>query len=267
MKETGFLPANPARRRRWALIFGIAFLAAVPRLAAVWSGLVPLAPDTGTYVLPAKNLVAGHGYTDDQGKPYSFRPPTYPLFLAVVFSLTGEALGAVRVVQALLAAGGAAGLAFWVTRRSGWRAGASTGILLALDPILIPVPSFVLTEALGTLLVSAVVICLDQALRTRRYWLYVLAGALGGTAALNTPITLLLVPFLLLAGWLLRSPGRPDWRAVFLTLGIAAACLDVWTVRNYLVRGDPVMVRDNGFGILVSELLTSRNYVCITGDS
>lgn len=244
-------PGQPARRQLWGFVAAIFLLAAVPRLGVVWSGVVFLAPDTGTYTLPAKNLVAGRGYVDDGGRPYSWRPPTYPLFLAAVFGVAGDSIRSVQVVQALLAAAGAAALALWMAKRRGLQAGAATGILLALDPILIPVPAFVLSEAMGTLLVIGVVICLDRGLVTGRSSLLFLAGVLGGAAALNTPITLLLIPWLLLTAWVVGSSRGPTWRAWALALGLALACVGAWTARNYIVKGDAVVVRENGFGSLV----------------
>jgi 4-amino-4-deoxy-L-arabinose transferase-like glycosyltransferase len=196
-------------------------------------------------------LALGRGYVDDAGHPLSFRPPTYPLFLAGVFRVAGVSIGAVEVVQSLLAAAGAAALALWVGRRWGRAAGMTTGILVALDPILVPVPAFILTEALGTVLVVAIVICLERGLATRRSGLLLLAGLLGGAAALNTPITLLLVPWLLLTAWVLGSPARPGWRAGALALGLLAVCLGAWSARNYMVRGEVVVVREGGFGVLV----------------
>jgi len=115
----------------------------------------------------------------------------------------------------------------------------------------VPVPAFVLTEALGTLLVIAIVICLDQGLAGRRRGLLALAGFLGGAAALNTPITLLLVPWLLLTAGVMKAPRRPDWRAWVLALGFVIACVGAWTARNYLARGDTVVIRDIGFASLV----------------
>jgi hypothetical protein len=210
-----------------------------------------LAPDSASYVIPARNLAAGRGYVDDAGRPYSARPPTYSLFLALVLSLTGDSLRAVEAVQALLAAAGAAGLAFFVAHRQGVRAGVFTGILLATDPILIPVPAYVLTEALGTLLVAGIVLSLQQALSERRQSCLGLAGLLGGAAAFNTPIALLLVPWLLLTSRAFGSPRRPRWRAWALALGLVAACVGGWAARNYYARGHAIVVRDNGFGALV----------------
>lgn len=244
-------PVSPAPPSPWWLIFAIFLVAAVPRLAGIGSGIIEVAPDTGTYAMPAKNLLAGQGYTDDSGRPYSFRPPTYPLFLAAVFGVAGESLLAVKVVQALLAAAGASALTLWLWRRLGPSGGLGAGLLLALDPILIPVPAFVLTEALGTLLVIGVVLALEDGLRTRRSTSFLLAGGLGGAAALNTPITLLLVPWLLLTAWILRSPRRPGWRAWTFAVGLTLACVGAWTGRNYMVQGDAVVVRANGFGSLV----------------
>jgi 4-amino-4-deoxy-L-arabinose transferase-like glycosyltransferase len=213
----------------------------------VWSGRVPVAPDTSTYVAPARNLAVGRGYSDDSGQPYSYRPPTYPLFLATVFRIAGESLAPVQICQAVLAAAGAAGLALWVARRRGPAAGALTGALLSLDPILIPVPAFVLTEALGTLFVASLVICVYEALMTRRPAYGVAAGALGGAAALNTPVTLLLVPWLLGTDWAVGSRRPPHWRSWGLCLGLTAACVGAWTMRNYLVQGNIVLVQDRSF--------------------
>jgi 4-amino-4-deoxy-L-arabinose transferase-like glycosyltransferase len=226
-------------------------LAAVPRLAGIASGIVELAPDSRTYLMPARNLLAGWTYSWDDGRPYSFRPPTYPVFLASVMAVVGESLNAIKVFQALLAASGAGAMALWAARRFGRRTGAAVGCLLALDPILIPVPAFILTEALGTLLVPGIVLALDRALRTGRRDFAALAGFLGGAAALNTPITLLLVPWLLLGAWVLRSPRRPDWRGAAFALGFTMACLGAWAGRNALVQGEAVLVRDSGFGSLV----------------
>lgn len=237
--------------RLGALVLAVFILAAVPRLAVVWTGWARYASDTGSYVVAAESLIAGRGYTDGTGKPYSWRPPTYPLFLAAVFGVAGNSLRPVEVTQALLAAAVIAGLAVWVARRYGRGRGTAAGILLALDPLLIPVPAFVLTEALGTLLVVGIVICLERGLATRRAGPLLLAGLLGGAAALNTPITLLLIPWLLLTAWVIRSPRRPDWRSAALALSLTVLCVGAWTTRNMIAKGQAVVVRDNGFASLV----------------
>ena len=251
MTSPGHPSVDAVRRCAWGLVVGVFLLAAVPRLAVVWSGRISVVPDTGSYLIPAKNLVAGRGYVDDLGAPYTFRPPTYPLFLAAILAMAGESFRTVQIVQALLAAAGAGGLAAWVDRRHGTAAGAAAGILIALDPILVPVPAFVLTEALGMLLVPAVILCVDHGLATGRRRYLLLAGGLAGAAALNTPITLLLPPWLLFTAWLARAPRRPDWRAWVAVLGVPAAVLGAWTGRNYLLQGQVIVVRESGFASLV----------------
>ncbi len=251
MTDTEEVRARPARRSLGALTVAIFVLALVPRLAVVWTGWARYASDTGGYVMPAVNLLAGRGYVDDDGRPYAWRPPTYPLFLAAVFAVAGKSLRAVEIAQSLLTAAGAAGLALWATRRYGRGPGWATGILVALDPLLIPVPAFVLTEALGTLLVVGIVICLERGLATGRPVPLLLAGLLGGAAALNTPITLLLIPWLLLTAMVSSSPARPGLRCWALALALTAASVGGWTARNYLARGEVVVVRDNGFASLV----------------
>lgn len=45
--------------------------------------------DTMTYVTPAENLLAGHGFLNGSGKADTSRTPGYPLFLCLVFLLGG----------------------------------------------------------------------------------------------------------------------------------------------------------------------------------
>ncbi len=242
-------PSAPlTRRQTWGLAIGIFLLAAGPRLVVVWLDVVPDAPDTADYVVPAKNLVAGHGYSDNAGKPYSHRPPVYPLFLAAIFSIAGDSLRSVQIIQALLAAAGCAALALWMASRRGCSTGAATGILVSLDPILIPVPAFVLAEALGTIWVAGTVICLDQGLAMRRPGYLLATGVLGGASALTRPNAVLLVPWLLFTAWLLGAPRhRPDGRSWILSVGILAVCVGAWTTRNYLTRGEAIVLQERGF--------------------
>lgn len=58
--------------------------------------------DTESYVVVAKNLLAGNGFADADGLPDGFRTPGYPLFLAAVFLCGGNILAAV-IVQLFLA--------------------------------------------------------------------------------------------------------------------------------------------------------------------
>lgn len=246
---------NPAPRAArwpaWGLVFGIFLLAAVPRLALVFAGVVPLAPDAPKYMTPARNLAAGHGYADDLGRPYVAVPPVYPLFLAAVFRVFGESPEAAGIVQAVLVSAGIAALAVWLGRRHGWVTGTGTGILLALDPLLVPVPAFILTEVLGMVLVASTVVCLERGLVIGRPGPLLLAGALGGAAALNTPITLLLVPWLLLTARVAQAPRRPGYRAWLIACGVVVIFLGTWTVRNFVGRGEVIMVREQGVGSLV----------------
>ena len=231
-----------------ALLFGAGLAA---RLAFLGIGLSPLLPDSYSYWDPAVSLTQGTGYSQG-GQPTAFRPPTYPLFLAAIISFTGPSLRRVLLVQALVVSCLGPGLAWWL-RRHGFPsvAAAGTGFLVALDPFLVAASGFILTEALGAVLLLGMVMALQSALSHPSWGRWTLVGLLAGAVGLNTPNTLVLLPFLFF--WL--ALWRPPSLRTILHWGIAGvlvlACIGAWAGRNQIVLGKTIPVRSTGFAWLV----------------
>ncbi|MEL6497407.1 MAG: glycosyltransferase family 39 protein [Planctomycetota bacterium] len=78
----------------------------------------------------------------------AYRTPTYPLFLAAVISLAGHNVHAVLAAQHAL--GAATAIACWFLGRSAFRprVGLIGGLLVAVDPWLLAISSFALSDVL-----------------------------------------------------------------------------------------------------------------------
>lgn len=87
------------RRAIW-MIFASAFF-----LRAIWTYLYPpvLLADAIDYHQLALSIIKGNGFSDSFGNASAYRPPLYPLFLALVMKLTGSSsLVAIGVFQSFL---------------------------------------------------------------------------------------------------------------------------------------------------------------------
>lgn len=76
------------------IVVGLGCLAANP-------GTSTLTGDSAQYDEYARNLLAGKGYVCGKGL-FAHRPPGYPLFLALIYSVFSYSLFAVKIVQCFL---------------------------------------------------------------------------------------------------------------------------------------------------------------------
>jgi hypothetical protein len=96
-------------------------------------------PGSGSYVLLARNLLHGHGYSLDGVHPTALRPPLYPLILAATMGVTGDhwflatmLLQAVGAAMCLVIVFGLA-RAIWPGSRAPWL---SAGLLAIHGPFM-----------------------------------------------------------------------------------------------------------------------------------
>ncbi len=208
----------------------------------LWDGIWS---DAATYNDWAKSIVVNNDWL---GQEPFFMTPLYPYFLAIVYSLVGQSVLAVRIIQS--AAGvGIAVLLFLLGEKafSSRRAGFVAGLLAALyGPFLLShnlllvetVKMFFLTFSLWLLLVA-------RQKKKLRWWFA--GGAMLGLAVLGRPSDLLVGG--VVAVWILGfTEGTSRERlarfgafAVAIVLIIAPV-----TLRNYLVSGDPILITSNG---------------------
>ena len=228
-----------------ALTLRVGFVAATP-------DYTPLHDDRG-YDRLACALVAGEGYTrsgppatregcgrsPEPGRPTAFRPPSYPMFLAAVYTVT-EPLGidrwtAARLAQALLGTIVVGLLGLIAYQLWGRRAAiAALGIGAVFAPAIV-IGGSLLSETLFVALMLAAIAALlaSRAAGGDRRWL-VAAGVAAGLAVLtrsNAPV--LLVP-LAIGAASGAGAARARIARVAVVLGVAALVVAPWTVRNAL---------------------------------
>jgi len=213
-----------------------AILAFVTGALYVWHFPLTFYPDSASYIVPASNIVAGHGFTGPDGSPEVYRTPGYPLFLAFFFAAHAGVTGAIwfqHVLRILLIIGSTA-FAFSISQS---RAVAGfTGLLLVIDLPLLEAAHAVLSEMLFTALIAIVYWLLwREALREPSgKWIF-FAGALTGTTVLIRTVSLFFcVPAI--AFMSMAMPRRRPRAAILFTIGFALLPA-LWACRNYRVAG------------------------------
>jgi hypothetical protein len=190
-------------------------------LALAQSPMVVTYPDTDSYLIATRSLLAGNLAPDP------VRTPGYPLLLAVIFWLArGENLTAVVLVQAALLVLSAVeiyALVFIITRRR-WL-GALVAALVGGNLYLANWSRLILSEATATWLLISVMLCFAVYLRRPSNGALALLTALVVASVFTRPQMLYLPALLLalLAFRALRQTGLKRWRRALLGLRPAAA--------------------------------------------
>jgi hypothetical protein len=231
---------NVTRSRRIAGLFAIAVAV---RLALLTSAAAPgrfmAEEDSVEYMQLARNLAAGHGFSQAAAPPYEpdvRRTPVYPSVLAALFVIPATGVRAAALAGVLISA-----LTVLATfRLTSLIAGAAAAwwaaLSLSLDLTSAAYATQVLTEPLFTLmLVLSFVPLLDRDSDASTG--AVAAGALSGLAALCRPIAILafaaLAPACRLRGGRLSAAAR----LFVVTAAMAALLIGGWTLRNYRAAG------------------------------
>jgi 4-amino-4-deoxy-L-arabinose transferase-like glycosyltransferase len=196
--------------------------------------------DASMYVVTARSLLAGEGYTF-LGDPFIIRPPGFSVLLAAVIGLFGLDFHAIHLVV------GASGIAIVVLLFLLFQPRIGTLPALGAAGLLWCSPGFrdLSTQAMSD--VPGMVPVLLALLLWRRVRAlpspggHLALGALVGLSAYLRTIGLLLGPAFLLDWWLGRKSGeaRAPFRSVLLSsLAIPFLVLLPWQVRNALVASD-----------------------------
>ncbi|MGC8782911.1 MAG: ArnT family glycosyltransferase [Armatimonadota bacterium] len=185
--------------------------------------------DERDYWTIASHLTEQGMYSLDGLRPTAYRPPGYPLWLALLQRL-GGGVQAARILNYILLAGTVLLLFALLRHVHSERAGAIAALLVCVYPVLFYTAGTLYPQTLIGFLLVAWVYLLFVNLNLPRA---ALAGILMGWLVLTAPTML----FVLAAAvpWLWKRPS-----GVWLLLTIflcAGACVGVWTVRNYLAFG------------------------------
>lgn len=231
-------------------LFVIVGLALVVRL--LFAGLVvgfDRAPigDEIDYHHIAANLAAGDGYALVSGTATARRPPLYPILLSLVYKIVGPSPPVGRVLQALFGAA-IVWLVFVVAHRYGssraaWWATAAT----AVNPFLIFISGYMLTENLYIILLLVFLLVIPRPASIVSPQTALVAGLLLALAVLARPTGFTLAEWVL-GAYLLFGVGSIPQRLARggLLAAVVLVMLIPWTVRNYRTLGRPIVFTSHG---------------------
>jgi 4-amino-4-deoxy-L-arabinose transferase-like glycosyltransferase len=195
-----------------------------------------VASDQGLRI--SRNLVAGQGYkmTFAGLEYYSFRPPTFPLFLAGVIWLFGD--GFTVIALAMSALGGLTAVLIYFLAGELYRPPVPlmAGAVSCLYPTFIYVAGWPISENLAIPLLVALILCLMRLYHTKRRRYVVLAGVLLGLMVLCRTLYL---PFAaIIAAWIfyVYEDRRQAVGHIAALAAIVVAMFVPWVARNYNVH-------------------------------
>ncbi len=211
--------------------------------------VTPIIKHADVYSGIAINLTQGHGFVaEPDGEPITWRAPLYPAFLAGVYMIFGVHHGpAVFVIQAMLDSITAL-LVWWMgSRLFGQSVGLLAAVAFALHPLSAYYSLRFMSEPLFTLAFTATAATWVRAISDRSPVSFMIVGALIAIVALVKPVALGLWPFLAACA-LYRLRSQPV-KALASVAALTIACalvLAPWTLRNYWVTGELIVVATGG---------------------
>jgi len=215
----------------------------------------------------AKGLVSGEGYSFEDGHrwlfltsdeparryPTAWIEPVYPLLLAACFAIFGDHGKLVILALQTLAVYATCIVVFRLAapRFGAWTGAVAAGLLLLLPGTHAVAVQEIAAAPLAGLLLSLVVLLLFRVMERPTLRRTLALGMGTGVATLTLAPSLLTAPvssLLLLTRR--RADGRRPWTLVLAFWLVLCAVLAPWTVRNLVVFGEFVPVR-NGSGVML----------------
>ena len=206
--------------------------------------------DEKDYYAIAQNLVHGRGYSLDGIAPTAFRPPGYPLFLAVFIAL-GANVVLLRILNFVMLAATMLLLYRFVRERGNWISALAAPVMCAAYVVLFYTAGTLYPQTLAGLLLVLVIIVLAS---RKPGWFTsgLLLGFLFGWLTLS--VVHFLFSLVVVAAWLVacRTEWHPRARvgSVAVMTAIAALMVTVWVARNERALGAPVLTTNGGITLL-----------------
>jgi 4-amino-4-deoxy-L-arabinose transferase-like glycosyltransferase len=260
-RDEKHLPAVPVRQSLWHSVAFIVLTAFLLRLAVITIGhTYRITPRRDHFQFGwemgriARSIATGHGFgspTDLDTGPSAWAPPVYPCILAGVFKLFGVYSRASAFVilsfNSLFAALTCLTIYGIAQRIYGSAVALGAAWTWAVFPYVIYWPTRVVWETSFTtfLLSLALLLTLRMGDRPPSHRAWILFGALWALIVLTNTALGSMLPFCLL--WILyrRGLARKQILGAVLCVFSAVVIVSPWLVRNYVVFGKFIFVRDN----------------------
>ncbi|MCM8764574.1 MAG: glycosyltransferase family 39 protein [Candidatus Omnitrophica bacterium] len=183
------------------------------------------------------NFITGRGLMVAENLR-AYRPPLYPLFIAMLVK-AGAGITGIRIVQSVISALCCVVVFFLSKKIFNEKLAIMASLISSVYPFFIFYSGFLLTETLFIILVLLSVYAFVKLIEPEVSFYYgIFAGAMSGIAGLCRPTMELFFPFFLLIVLGLRCAQlRMRWKKVFFAFMGFILVLAPWIVRNYIVIG------------------------------
>jgi 4-amino-4-deoxy-L-arabinose transferase-like glycosyltransferase len=199
------------------------------QVRAPWSG----GGDAFTYILLARNLLNGRGFTYAL-QPTALRAPGYPALLAAtIFLFRGNFALFIRWIQFTLGIGTVYLCSRASARAFGERAGRASLIIGLFFPTLIFISGELLTECIGAFLAALFLYLLVEEIQSPRMKLLAAMGILTGVAA-SFRFNMAGLGFVGIWVAYVAKDSRPAWRRILLFSFCAGIAIAPWLIRNQI---------------------------------
>ena len=220
-------------------IFGISLLI---RLLYVILMPTVVFGDATVYDSLAIGLIEGKGYEGGVG---SFIPPGHPLFLAAIYTLFGYNPQIACIFQAFISSLMCIVIYYIGKTVLNKKIGVISALIAAFYPIFIMYSSFLMTETLFIFLLCLSIFYLLKVQEEPSVKNLLITGLLLGLTTLTRNVIIGFMPFILI--WMLLSSKEKKknlmrFMAIFVIMMVVVS---PWTIRNYNVHHEFVLVSSN----------------------
>lgn len=229
--------------KKWR-IFLIFLLPFAIRLVALYLLMDTPRGDAADYENIALNIIKGNGFVSTRMGLYSYRPPLYPLFLACIFSIFTHSYLILGIFQAIIAS-----ITCVLVFRIGEyifdeKTGLISSIIVASYPTLVFYSTQLLSETLFILILYLFIYVFYTVTdEPKRIYKWPLLGVLLGLGSLCRPVIFPFLFFLIPFCFFSREMNLRKW---ILVMGFCLLTIAPWTIRNYRVHGELVLLTTYG---------------------
>jgi hypothetical protein len=205
--------------------------------------------DSIDYVTAARMLIENGSYPATGGLNF-FRAPLFPMFMALIWSVTGESPFAVKIVQSVLHVLTVL-MIFRIARLlSGSLLVASiAGLLFAVNPFFLAQAAAIQAEALHTFLLTLALMLLIQMVVSDEGFDLKTAAAAGvafglGALCKNSPLAICIVLAIVMVAICYRR--KNSFAAGVIMIAAMFAAILPWSFYNLKTRGEFILINDSG---------------------
>jgi len=199
--------------------------------------------DFRTYNYLAMNLLKNGFYGTNA--PWSFRPPLYPFFLSGIYSIFGPNFFLGRFVQSLIASFSIVFLYYITKEIFDKKVAFIAGLFSSFNFTLIIHTGLFGSEILYIFLSLIFFMYFIRAVKYKKVAYFVVSGIFLGLSALCRPTILAFIPFIF-CGLLITERTKNLWFFSLIMVFVSFLVIFPWTVRNYLVHKEFVLISTNG---------------------